>query len=132
MTKKEFYSLIDEFINAGYDENAKITLKWTSKPNTLPVWYACDPYIDIEWGRDKWYDGDKSGYDYFIVFKDRYTWYEGDPRRFPVKGTTFKPQADMSLALTPYEYTTAEEIFAKENGDFEYYYGEYYNNWKVA
>lgn len=39
MTKKEFYSLIDKFIQAGYNENSVIKLRWTTNPSSK--WERC-------------------------------------------------------------------------------------------
>lgn len=127
MTQKEFYSLIDKFIQAGYDENAKITLKWTTKSRCGIVERGGDT-IYIKWNRYKWYSGEQSGYTTEIVFDDRGTWYMDDPRCFHVSGTIFKPFPPCSVEGEPYDYKTAEEVFGE---DFDYYYGRAYRNWKV-
>ena len=129
MTKKEFYSLIDKFIKAGYNEDSVIKLKWTTKPSKdwercgIPA-RDCDE-IEIKWYRYKWYSGEESGYATEIVFKDYGTWYVDDPCRYQVSGTLFKGLPPVEGE--PYNYTTAEEVLE----GFEEDYGQAYRYWEV-
>ena len=129
MTKKEFYSLIDEFIKAGYDEDAVIKLKWTTQPSKK--WERCGipargtDEIEIKWNRYKWFSGEEWGYTTEIIFKDYGTWYVDDPRRYQVSGslTIGLPPVER----VPYNYTTAEEVL----DGFDEDYGQAYKYWKV-
>lgn len=129
MKKQEFYSLIDEFIKAGYDEDAVIKLKWAAKPSKdwercgIPA-RDCDE-IEIKWDRFNWYAGEKTGYTTEIVFKDYGTWYVDDPRRYGVSGTMFKGLPPVEEVH--YNYTTAKEVL----DGFEEDYGQAYRYWKV-
>lgn len=127
MTKQEFYSLIEGFIRAGYNEDAVIKLKWTTKPSNK--WERCGipareaDEIEIKWNRYKWYAGEESGYATEIVFEDHGTWFIDDPISYGVSGTLFIPPAK----IEPYNYTTAEEVLE----GFEEDYGQAYRYWKL-
>ena len=130
MTKKEFYSLIDKFIQAGYNENSVIKLRWTTKPSSK--WERCGipariaDEIEIKWDRFKWYSNEESGYTTEIVFKDSGTWYVDDPRRYQVSGSLLKGLPPVERE--PYNYTTAEEVLE----GFEEDYGQAYRYWEVS
>lgn len=130
MKKQEFYSLIDEFIKAGYDEDAVIKLRWTTQPSKdwercgIPA-RDCDE-IEIKWDRYKWYAGKESGYNTGLIIKDYGTWYVDDPRRYDVSGSLFKGLPPVEEVH--YNYTTAEEVLE----GFEEDYGQAYKYWKVS
>ena len=138
MTKQEFYSLIDEFIKAGYDENAEIRLWWVAKPdNDLCPRYGgkyCSIYImwykeGFNYRKDengKWYP---AGMDTGIKIVDTGTWFEDDPRKFLVESvgneTCGHPEWN-------HKYTTAKEVLDYSDDDgYEAVYGNSYRKWEI-
>lgn len=138
MTKKEFYSLIDEFIKAGYDEKAEIRLYWAAKPdNDLNPRYGGKWYpIYIRWYKDgfnyrtdengKWYP---AGMDTGIEILDTGTWFEDDPRRFVVTSigneTSGYPEWNFNR-------TTAKEVLEySEDDGYSAVYGNSYRKWEI-
>lgn len=120
MTKKEFYSLIDEFIKAGYDEEGYLPLIWTTEPKKgercgIPARESNS--INIRWYKDTNY---QDWTEYGIEIYDYGTWYEDDRRRYVVKHTNTRTPSFNC------DYTTAEEVLE----GFEEDYGQAYRYWK--